>query len=68
MPLFILDRFEVSAEQVFNLNMNLLEDVAVLKDAAAKAMNGSKAANGVVIIESRRLRSDKPQITYSLSY
>lgn len=64
-PLFILDGFEASAERIFDLDMNLVESLTILKDAAAKALYGSKAANGVVVIETRKLMSTKPRITYT---
>jgi TonB-linked SusC/RagA family outer membrane protein len=50
-PLFILDGFETTMEKVYDLNINLIQSVTLLKDAAAKAIYGSKAANGVVVIE-----------------
>ena len=48
-PLFILDGFEASAVKIFDLDINRVESVTILKDAAAKAIYGSKAANGVEI-------------------
>ena len=53
-PLFILDGFEASATKIFDLDMNRVQSVTILKDAAAKAIYGSKAANGVVVIETKR--------------
>jgi TonB-linked SusC/RagA family outer membrane protein len=50
-PLFILDGFETTMEKVYDLNVNLIQSVTLLKDAAAKAIYGAKAANGVVVIE-----------------
>jgi TonB-linked SusC/RagA family outer membrane protein len=50
-PLFILDGFPVSATQVYDLDINRVASVTLLKDAAAKALYGSKAANGVVVVE-----------------
>ena len=38
-------------EKIYDLNINLIQSVTLLKDAAAKAIYGSKAANGVVVIE-----------------
>ncbi|MBP3290133.1 MAG: SusC/RagA family TonB-linked outer membrane protein, partial [Alistipes sp.] len=37
----------------------------ILKDAAAKALYGSKAANGVIVIETKRLRGNEQRITYT---
>lgn len=64
-PLFILDGFETSVERIFDLDMNTVESLTILKDASAKALYGSKAANGVVIIESKKLNSAKPRISYT---
>lgn len=64
-PLFILDGFETSVERIFDLDMNTLESITILKDASAKALYGSKAANGVVVIESKKLIANKPRVTYS---
>jgi TonB-linked SusC/RagA family outer membrane protein len=66
-PLFILDGFEASIERIFDLDMNRIESVTILKDAASKAIYGSKAANGVVVIETKKLISSKPMVTYNAS-
>ncbi|WP_316816972.1 SusC/RagA family TonB-linked outer membrane protein [Pedobacter nyackensis] len=66
-PLFILDGFEASIERIFDLDMNRIESVTILKDAASKAIYGSKAANGVVVIETKKLTSAKPLVTYNSS-
>lgn len=64
-PLFILDGFEASVEKIYDLDMNRVASVTILKDASAKALYGSKAANGVIVIESKRLTSDKLRVTYN---
>ncbi len=66
-PLFILDGFETSIENVFDLDMNRIETITILKDAASKALYGSKAANGVIVIETTKLSSNKPLVTYNAS-
>lgn len=65
MPLFILDGFETTAEKVYDMDMNRVESVTLLKDAAAKAIYGSKAANGVVVIETKRPEAGKLRLTYT---
>lgn len=50
LPLFILDGFEVSLQKVYDMDMNRIKEVTLLKDAAATAIYGSKAANGVLVI------------------
>ena len=64
-PLFILDGFEASAETIFDLDMQRVESLTILKDAAAKAIYGSKAANGVVVIETKKLNAQKPRFSYT---
>lgn len=64
-PLFILDGFEVSLTKVVDLDMNRIESVTILKDASAKAIYGAKAANGVVVIETRKNTGANVLITYN---
>lgn len=64
-PLFILDGFETSAERIKDLDMNRVESITILKDASAKALYGSKAANGVIVIETKRLAGTEARITYN---
>lgn len=65
LPLFILDGFETSVEKVYDLDMNRIESVTILKDAAAKSIYGSKAANGVIVIETTRIQSGEFHISYN---
>lgn len=65
LPLFILDGFETSVEKIYDLDMNRVESVTILKDAAAKAIYGSKAANGVIVIETTRIQSGEFRISYN---
>ena len=64
MPLFILDGFETTVERIQDMDMNRIQSITILKDASAKAIYGTKAGNGVIVIETKALRSDKPLITY----
>ena len=50
-PLFILDGMEVDIDAIINLNVDRVKSVTVLKDAASTAIYGSKAANGVIVVE-----------------
>lgn len=63
-PLFILDGFETSLQTIMDLNMNRIESVTILKDAASTAIYGSKAANGVVVIETKKPAEGKLRLTY----
>ena len=64
-PLFILDGFETELTKILDLDMNQVESVTTLKDATAKAIYGSKAANGVIVIETKRPESGRMRVTYT---
>ena len=64
-PIFILDGFEVDVEKIYDLDMSRIHSVTILKGAAATAMYGSRAANGVIVIESRAPEAGKLRIQYS---
>ncbi|UYQ94174.1 SusC/RagA family TonB-linked outer membrane protein [Chitinophaga horti] len=65
MPLFILDGFEATLERIYDLDMNRVASVTLLKDATAKAIYGSKAANGVVVVETKRPQAGKLRVSYT---
>jgi TonB-linked SusC/RagA family outer membrane protein len=64
-PLFILDGFETELTKILDLDMNQVESVTTLKDATAKAIYGSKAANGVIVIETKKPEQGRMRITYT---
>ncbi len=66
-PLFIVDGFESTVERVYDMDMDRIQSITILKDAAAKAIYGSKAANGVVVIETKKLTSNETRITWKSS-
>lgn len=64
-PTFIVDGYEVTLQRVFDMDMERIESLTILKDASATILYGSRAANGVVVIETRRPASGKFTISYS---
>lgn len=64
-PLYVLDGQVISADVFYNLNPSDIKSIKVLKDAAACALYGVKAANGVLEIASQRGYEGKPTVTYS---
>lgn len=64
-PLFILDGFETTLQRVYDLDMNRIRTITLLKDAAAKAVYGAKAGNGVVVIETLQPLRGKLRLSYS---
>lgn len=67
LPLFIMDGFEVSVTKLYDLDMNRIENITLLKDAAATAMYGSRAANGVVVITTVAPTPGKLSVSYSMT-
>ncbi|MFK7926191.1 MAG: SusC/RagA family TonB-linked outer membrane protein [Bacteroidia bacterium] len=62
-PLILVDGIEAPFG---NIDPNDIESITVLKDAASAAIYGSRAANGVVLVTTKRgNRNEKPQISYS---
>ena len=64
-PLFILDGFEVPLQTIVDLNMERVASVTILKDAASTAIYGSRAANGVVVIETKRPTQGSLRLSYN---
>lgn len=64
-PLFILDGFETNLTKIIDLDMNMVESITLLKDATAKAIYGSKAANGVIVVETKRPEAGRMKVTYN---
>jgi TonB-linked SusC/RagA family outer membrane protein len=62
-PLYVIDG--VPTERQGNLNPEDIETIQVLKDASAASIYGSRAANGVVIITTKRGKVGKPNVTFS---
>lgn len=64
-PLFIVDGFESTLETVYNMDLNRIESMTILKDAASTAIYGSKAANGVVVVETVKPKAGKLRFSYN---
>ena len=68
MPLFVVDGSEVSADYVYDMDMNDIETVTVLKDASASALYGSKASAGVVVITTKAMKGGRLRLNSSGTY
>ena len=64
-PLFILDGMEVDIDAIISLNIDRVKSVTVLKDAASTAIYGSKAANGVIVVETVPPEPGQLRVSYS---
>lgn len=65
LPVFILDGFEVGVEKVYDMDINRIATLTILKDAAATAIYGSRASNGVIVVETRAPGPGKLRVEYS---
>lgn len=64
-PLFILDGFETSLQNIVDLDMNRVASITILKDAGSTAIYGSRASNGVVVVETVRPKQGKVNLSYT---
>lgn len=67
-PLFILDGMETNLETIVNLNIDRVKSVTILKDAASTAIYGSKAANGVIVVETIPPESGELRVSYAANF
>ncbi|WP_319479063.1 SusC/RagA family TonB-linked outer membrane protein [uncultured Draconibacterium sp.] len=65
MPLFIMNGFEVSLQRVMDMDEELVESITLLKDASATALYGSRGANGIVVIITKRPKPGKLRVNYT---
>ncbi|WP_299702333.1 TonB-dependent receptor [uncultured Pontibacter sp.] len=67
-PLYIMDGVQISAADFSTLNPNDFESLTILKDASATSIYGSRGANGVVVITTRKGLAGKTRINYDVQY
>lgn len=58
-PLIVLDNFPYSGD-INNINPNDVENISILKDAAASSIWGARAGNGVIIITTKKAKANQP--------
>ncbi|MBQ0141949.1 MAG: SusC/RagA family TonB-linked outer membrane protein [Prevotellaceae bacterium] len=66
-PTIILDGTEISMTDLYDLDMNEIESINVLKDASATALYGSKASNGVIVITRKPITSGTIHVAYNFT-
>ena len=66
-PTIILDGTEISMQDLYDLDINEVENITVLKDASATALYGSKAANGVIVITRKPIHEGTVRVQYSFT-
>lgn len=67
LPTFIMDGFEISVTKLYDFDPSRIESVTILRDAAATAMYGSRAANGVVVITTVAPKPGKLNVAYNFT-
>ena len=64
-PLFVLDGFIVPMSRILDLDPERVENITILKDAAATSVYGSRAANGVVVVETKVAPDGALSVSYN---
>lgn len=67
-PLYIIDGMPTDQDGMESVNPNDIESMEVLKDAASGAIYGARAANGVILVTTKKGKTGKAQINYNFSY
>ena len=67
LPTFIMDGFEISVQKLYDMDPSRIESITILKDAAATAMYGSRAANGVVVITTVTPKAGNINVDYNFT-
>lgn len=66
-PLYVVDGFPIDGD-LTGINPEEIESITVLKDASSTALYGSRAANGVILVETKRAKAGKTSINFSAYY
>ncbi|MBQ2290247.1 MAG: SusC/RagA family TonB-linked outer membrane protein [Bacteroidaceae bacterium] len=66
-PTIILDGTEISMQDLYDLDINEVDKITVLKDASATALYGSKAANGVIVISRKPILESTVRVQYNFT-
>ena len=67
-PLYIIDGMPTDQDGMESVNPNDIESIEVLKDAASGAIYGARAANGVILVTTKKGKLGKASINYNFSY
>jgi TonB-linked SusC/RagA family outer membrane protein len=64
-PLYVVDGFPIEDFNASSISPDEIESISVLKDASATAIYGTRGANGVIILETKKGKIGKPQVSYN---
>ncbi|MBC7650432.1 MAG: SusC/RagA family TonB-linked outer membrane protein, partial [Deinococcales bacterium] len=67
-PLYVLDGVQISAQNFSSINPNDFETISILKDATTTAQYGSRGANGVIVITTKKGKAGQTKFEYNAQY
>lgn len=67
-PLYVIDGIICESRDFENLNPTDIESMSILKDASATAIYGARAANGIIMVTTKRGSASKMNVEYSFNY
>ncbi|ATP57583.1 SusC/RagA family TonB-linked outer membrane protein [Pedobacter ginsengisoli] len=67
-PMYVIDGIPASAQEFATLNPNDISSMSVLKDASSAALYGSRAANGVIMVTTKRGNGDRTTVELNANY
>ena len=67
-PLFIIDGVQMTSQDYNAINPSDVDEITVLKDAAATSIYGARAANGVILVTTKTGDSEELKVNYSFQY
>lgn len=66
-PLIVLDGVEISISELYDLDIYDIERIDVLKDASATILYGEKGANGVIVVERKKIEGGRIRVNYNFT-
>lgn len=66
-PLIVIDGVEQNLQALYDIDINDIERVDILKDASATALYGENAANGVIVVERKRVSQSPVKVRYTFT-
>lgn len=67
-PLYVIDGVPISGDNINSINTNDIESINILKDASASAIYGSRAANGVILVTTKKGKAGETRLSYNGYY
>ncbi|QNL50599.1 TonB-dependent receptor [Olivibacter sp. SDN3] len=67
-PMYIIDGIPATPQEFASLNPNDIDNMSILKDASSAALYGSRAANGVIVVTTKRGGGERPTISFNANY